>query len=368
MKKDPNLLLIASLVFISLMMKLVIIAVPFFIPHAGLDLYDQQYYFGASQQFINGSYPIGFNYPPLALIPMVISYILSTGNQLLFYIIFQLLMCICDAVVIFCIYMIGLKFLTRQQSFGAGLLYTISISVAYFSLTKFDAFPAALLMLAIYFIVYNESGKGYVASVIGLFTKVYPIVIFPFLYLYDREKFSNLLAMFLIAVSVTGFIFRDSIISYIQISLLRSAIYVNTPSYVLGIPQIILYPLAIFIIIITIIYMGLRGKNNVRALLSCIGISIITIVFCMEFHSPQFYVWYIPIFCLLVVDSVYATLAFCAVSTMVYLEFPLFYGVLYQNDKFLIAGAQWFFVAEWMLMIVMVYLATRNISRENQIN
>jgi hypothetical protein len=67
--------------------------------------------------------------------------------------------------------------------------------------------------------------------------------------------------------------------------------------------------------------------------------------------------WYAPIFCLLVADDIYATLAFCTVSAMVYLEFPMFYGTLYVNDKFLVSWAPWFFIVEWALMFVMIYLA-----------
>ena len=212
--------------------------------------------------------------------------------------------------------------------------------MAYFSLTKFDSFPAALLMLAIYFTVCNETGKGYTASVIGLFTKIYPVIVFPFLYLYNREKFSKTMATFLITISILGFVFRYQIISYIQSSLMRSTVYVNTLSYILGIPQIILYFLAISTIITAIVYMLYRGKNNVHALLMCTGISILVTTLCMGFHSPQFYTSYAPIFCLLVADDIYATFALCAVSVMVYLEFPVFYGVLYSNGQFVIPGEQ----------------------------
>ena len=338
--KSSNLSAIAVLIFISILAKIFVLTIPFFVPHTGLDPYDYQYFFGAAQQVIHGIYPTEFVYPPLALIPMLIAYACSFGNQGLFGAIFQLLMILCDAVVIACIYMIGLKFLTRQQTFIAGLLYATSISIAYFSLTKFDSFPAALLMLAIYFTVCNETGKGYTASVIGLFTKIYPVIVFPFLYLYNREKFSKTMAIFLITISILGFVFHYQIISYIQSSLMR-------------------YFLAISTIITAIVYMLHRGKNNVRALLMCTGISILVTTLCMGFHSPQFYMWYAPIFCLLVADDIYATLAFCAVSVMVYLEFPVFYGVLYTNGQFVIPGAAWFFVLEWALMLLMVHLVTR---------
>jgi hypothetical protein len=78
--------------------------------------------------------------------------------------------------------------------------------------------------------------------------------------------------------------------------------------------------------------------------------------------------WYAPIFCLLVADSVYGILIFCTVSTMVYFEFPIFYGVLYQNGQFVTPGAVWFFIIEWAMMIAMVYLAIRTRPIEKDIS
>jgi predicted benzoate:H+ symporter BenE len=103
--------------------------------------------------------------------------------------------------------------------------------------------------------------------------------------------------------------------------------------------------------------------------LVAIGVAIFAVVVSMQYHSPQYFMWYAPIFCLLVADSVYGTLIFCTVSTMVYFEFPIFYGVLYQNGQFVTPGASWFFVAEWAMMVVMVWLAIRTrtfISEENK--
>ena len=139
--KKSNLSAIAVLIFISIITKVFVLAAPFFIPHTGLDTFDHQYFFDSAQQLVSGLYPPEFSYPPLALIPMVIAYLLSFGNQMLFSSAFQLSMCLCDAITIVCVYLIGIKFLTKQQAFTAGLLYAISISVAYFSLTKFDSFP-----------------------------------------------------------------------------------------------------------------------------------------------------------------------------------------------------------------------------------
>ena len=366
MKSSSNLSSIALLIFISILTKVFILLAPVFIPHTGLDPYDFQYFFSSAQQVMHGVYPPNFNYPLLALIPMVVSYVCSFGNFSLFSAVFQFLMCICDAVTIACIYMIGLKFLTRQQSFIAGLLYALSLPVAYFSLTKFDSLPAAILMLAIYFTIYGKANKGEWTSIFGACTKIYPIIAFPFLSLYNREKgtLGSLLALWVGAISVVVLLFHKEILSF----MFRQEVYVNTLEYMyyllshettslnfLSCMGYVYLALA-FLVMFYIAYQKVYNDKCIRALLFVIGGSILATSIFMPYHSPQYFMWYAPIFCLLVADSVYATFAFCAVSMAVYLEFPLFYNVLYQNDKFLVSWAPWFFIMEWVLMFVMVLL------------
>ena len=370
MKKN-NISPILVLIFVSLLTKLFVYILPIFVPHTGLDSFDHQYFFESAQQLLGGVYPPGFSYPPLALVPMVVSYILSFGNFGIFTVVFQLLMAICDITVIICIYMIGLKFLTRHQAFIAALIYAISISVAYFSLTKFDSFPAGLLMLAIYFTVCNESYKGCFTSVVGFFIKIYSIVALPFLYFYNIKKVN--LSIY-IAIGICSFVtiafFRDVIAS----NLIRANTYVNTPgnviSSIIGINvSWAMYTLLGIVLIFIFGYSLCREKNDVRGLFVAIGVAIFAVVFCMQYHSPQYFMWYAPIFCLLVADSVYGILIFCTVSTMVYFEFPVLYGVLYENGQFVTPGVAWFFVLEWAVMFLMVHLVTRRrifISKENQ--
>ena len=363
MKKN-NISPILVLIFVSLLTKLFVYILPIFIPHTGLDSFDHQYFFESAQQLLGGVYPPGFSYPPLALAPMVVSYILSFGNFGIFAMVFQLLMAICDITVIICIYMIGLKFLTRHQAFIAALLYAISISVAYFSLTKFDSVPTMLLMLAIYFTVNGKQNLGEWFSLFGFATKIYPIIALPFLYFYNRREVGDkVCAAVAVGAIVSLVFFRDAIIS----SLIRSNTYVNTPTYVMSttllVPESVmswtLYALLGFVLLLILGYLICRETNDVRGLLVAIGVAIFAVVFCMQYHSPQYFMWYAPIFCLLVADSVYGILIFCTVSTMVYFEFPILYGVIYQNGQFVTPGAAWFFVLEWAVMFLMVHLITR---------
>jgi hypothetical protein len=130
-----------------------------------------------------------------------------------------------------------------------------------------------------------------------------------------------------------------------------------------------MYILLAFALLIVLGYLICREKDDVRGLLVAIGVAIFAVVFCMQYHSPQYFMWYAPIFCLLVADSVYGILIFCTVSTMVYFEFPILYGVLYQNGQFVTPGAAWFFVLEWAVMFLMVHLITQKrifISKKNQ--
>jgi hypothetical protein len=375
MKKKliSNLPTIAVLVFISIITKVLVLAAPFFIPHTGLDVFDHQYFFDSAQQLVSGIYPPGFSYPPFALVPMVIAYLLSFGNHTLFSSVFQLLMCLCDAITIACIYLVGTKFLTKQQAFTAGLIYAISISVAYFSLTKFDSVPAMLLMLAIYFTICGKQNLGEWLSVFGFATKIYPIIALPFLYFYNRREVSGkVYAALAIGAVVALVFFRDAIIS----SLIRSNVYVNTPSYVISsafgfsenVVSWTMYALLAFALLLILGYLICRETDDVRGLLVAIGVAIFAVVVSMQYHSPQYLCWYFPIFCLLVADRTYALVALCTVSIMVYAEFPLLYNVIYQNGKLLIPGAAWFFVIEWAVMFLMVWLAIVSRTRPTEKN
>ena len=162
------------LIVTSIFTKIVVIILTIFILHSFIDTFDYQNYHLAMQNILNGLAPwaggTSVMYPPLCIhsdddslrsvvgwrVYRVRSFHVDSHGNL-------------DIITLFCIYYIGLKLYSEQTAFIAAMLYATSISMAYYSLSKFDAFPTCLAILAVLVTVYGDKTKGYLVSVAGLF-------------------------------------------------------------------------------------------------------------------------------------------------------------------------------------------------------
>ena len=163
--------------------------------HSFVDYFDLGFYFEHAVKLTQGELPYvsySFDYPILLFVPITIALIpaLVFQNTMAFVYTFQILMVICDLVTLLCIYLIALKLYNEQTAFLAGLIYATAFSTAYFVLTKYDAFPTCLLMLAVLFTIYGMKMKGYIAAGLGFFAKIFPVIAFPFLILFNTKKSS----------------------------------------------------------------------------------------------------------------------------------------------------------------------------------
>ena len=180
------------LIFIAIITKFVIIFATTSVFNSFMDSFDLQYYFQAAVHILQGQVPyanFSFDYPPLALIPILLALLpaLLFNSGVLFVIAFQILMVICDIIIVICVYLIGLKLYNEKTAFVAAFLYATAFSAGYFVLTKYDAFPTSLLMVAILFTLYGQTFKGYLAAVLGFFAKIFPALIIPFMVLYNSR-------------------------------------------------------------------------------------------------------------------------------------------------------------------------------------
>jgi len=160
-----------------------------------IDLFDLPIYYSAVINVLHGVLPwangVEFYYPPLALAPMLISYAFPlSGNFFGFALGMRVLMTACDVVTTLCIYYIGLKLYSEKKAFIAAMLNATAFSVAYYVLARFDAFPAALALVAVLATVHSDRTKGYLGAVVGLFVKLWPMLLFPFLWLYNARESS----------------------------------------------------------------------------------------------------------------------------------------------------------------------------------
>ena len=367
---------ILFLVFASIISKLLVIFITIFVFHSFVDFFDIGVYLQHAFMPLQGQYPYGsadFQYPILIFVPMMIAIVpaLIFQNAIAFVYSFQILMVICDIITILCVYFIGLKLWNEKIAFYSGLLYATAFSAAYFVITKYDAFPACLLMLAITFTIYGKEFKGYVTSVIGFFTKIFPVFALPFFILYNAKKTSirqEIISAAKIAVPISAFLFLplfflnpDSLKIYAPRSEL--GFYSNTLTFTiyswihdvfrLGISiEAISGVMYIFmgLGILTLLYIAyIIPEKNPKLLLKLILCAIILVVISTKMRSPQYIVWFTPIICILAIDDIKKIALLFLVQCMAYIEFPLMFGKFYTalqyTEPVLSSG--------WMLTLMM---------------
>lgn len=386
---------ILILIFICLITNFLILIVTPTIFHSFIDLFDFGYYIEHMISVANGKIPyvdFGFDYPPLAFLPILLAFIPAFlfNDFFIFVYSFQILMVMCNLITTICIYLIGLKIYNDRIAFFSGVLYATAFSTAYFVLTKYDAFPTCLLMLAVLFTVYDMNIRGYLASFFGLIAKIYPGMSLPFLLLYNakttsvKQEVYSVLKIFVpltVIILVPVIIFKPGILfSYFSVSLIRSSVYANTATFTiytylhdvsnLGISSTILsnlmYFIMGFILLFLVIIAWVNPKKEPRHLIKFLLISIFTVVFCMKYHSPQYIVWFTPFVCLLIADTLYGVILFYVTQLLTYLEFPLLFGSLYNNTEYLSPTGSYgwylaliFFSIEYAAYLILVYLAVK---------
>lgn len=381
------------IIFLSVLTKILVLFLTTSIFHSFIDLFDFGYYFEHGMMVVDGQVPylnFPFDYPPLALVPILLAIIpaILTTNQYAFVFTFQALMIICDIGTVLCVYFIGLKIFDEKKAFYAALVYSAAFSTAYFVLTKYDAFPTFLLMLAVLFTIYGMNMKGYLADTAGILTKIFPVIALPFIVLYNARKTSlkeeilQIVKFFIplfILVVLPILILKPEIISqYFSASLVRSTVYVNTPTYVLyaffhemlkiDISSTLISNLMYLfmgVILLSLVFIAFtREKFSRITFLKLTLVSIFTVVFLMKYHSPQYLVWYTPLVCLLVVDRLYAVALFFFAQIFTYMEFPLLFGVFYTNAEYLnpvnspgYLMTVAFFCIEYLILILLIFVA-----------
>jgi len=370
---------ITILILLSILAKFIVAFVTTTVFHSFLDLFDISVYFQHALMPLQGQLPFtsDFQYPILILIPMTIALVpaLLLQNGMAFVYTFQFLMVLCDITTIVCIYLIGLKLWNEQTAFHAGLIYAGAFSAAYFVITKYDAFPATLLMLAILFTVYRHEVKGYVALVLGFFTKVFPILALPFFVLYNAKNTSlkqEIISAVKVVIPISAvlflplfFISPDTFRIYIPV---RSELgyYSNTLTFTiyswvhdvfnlgisLDVISAIMYiVMGVGLLILLYAAFTIPGRDP-KLLIRLILCATILVVVCAKVRSPQYIVWFTPMICLLAADNIRKIVLLYIFQALAYLEFPLMFGSFYTalqyTDTALSSG--------WMITLVVFTL------------
>ena len=178
---------------LSLLVKVAILIATVWIFHSFIDLFDISYYLKFALKVYEGQVPYaGFtvDYPQLAfvsiLLPLAPALLAKSADLYVFC--HQALMALFDLGTTVLVYLVALKLWDARRAFTAGILYATAFSVAYFVLTKFDAYPTFFLMLSVALFVYGREMAGYVAGTLGLLVKWFPALALPYYLVHDRKE------------------------------------------------------------------------------------------------------------------------------------------------------------------------------------
>ena len=360
---------IVILCCISLLIEgIVYIATPL-VFHSFVDMWSFKVYFETIviPFATNGSLPYinyFWEYPILMTVPVFISIIpvFATGNPYTFSTAFPILMTICNLVVTALVYILTLKiYQNGKRAFIAGFLYATAFTAAYITLTNFDPMPTMLMMLGLTLTVYGTDklkSAGYLAYILGFFTKIYPVAILPFLVLFNAKKSS--LKEEIVSVVKIGII--PFLILFVPIYLINPAmidtyiiknaaskqIFVSsfvytvygwlhfiiglpvTETFVANIMSVILAGIILFLLYLA--YMN--PEQDAIFLLQLTLIALVAVIACSKYHSPQYMLWFMPILCILIAGDLTKMGIFYLLQIIWYIKFPLTFWKLWSNGYY----------------------------------
>ncbi len=369
----------AILVLASILVKLAVVFVTVVVFRSFIDYFDIGVYLEHSEMLLQGQSPFSpeFQYPILIFIPLAIALVpaFMFQNAMAFVYTFQILMVICDIITVLCVYLIALRLWNERTAFFAGIFYTTAFAAVYFVITKYDAFPTSLLMLAILFTVYRQEVKGYSTSMLGFFTKVFPVLTLPFFILYNAKRTSlkqEIISAAKVIIPIFAVLFlplflisQDTFRIYVPI---RSELgyYSNTLTFTIyswihdvfkiGISldtvSAIMY-IVMGIGILVLLYTAyVIPEIDPKLLIKLILCATILVVVCAKVRSPQYIVWFTPLICILAADDIKKIVLLYIVQVLAYIEFPLMFGAFYTALQYTEPALS----SGWMLTLLMFTL------------
>lgn len=390
------------LILISLLTKFIVIFATISVFHSFIDFFDIGTYFGHAVPLTKGQLPYinyQIEYPILLFIPIALAFIpaMILQSQMTFAFSFQILMVLCDTLIVLCVYIIGLKIWSEKTAFFGGLFYATAFSTAYFVLTKSDAFPTCILMVALLFTIYGMNTKGYISASLGFFTKIFPLVALPFMVLYNAKTTSlktelisagKIFLLFCILLLLPfALINPDVIRTYLFATGGSVGVYVNTATFTiysflnevlhLGItPATVsaaMYALMGITLLLLLYFAFVENETKPKNLIKFVLCALFSLVFFTKFHSPQYLVWFTPLLALLVADDIVKIVLFYITQIFAYIEFPLMFGKYYVNLNYInpVGASDWyltlvFFSLEYIAFILLLYFIIR--PKEGMIN
>jgi hypothetical protein len=338
-----------------------------------------------------------WEYPPIMLIPVILSAIPSIilSNNTAFFVTFPILMTICSLITLVCVYYTTIKIYNNtKKAFIAAFLFATAFSTAYFVLTKYDAWPTCLLMIGITCTLYGGTLRkyGYITTVIGFFAKIYPVIILPFILIFNAKTttikgeivdlLKIIIPLFVVLFIPMVLINPQSIGTYlIQTASGKGAFSMSLVytiySWINGILGIaiqtstisLMMSLTMVVFLFTIVYLAYidKGKSPVL-LLEMILCALVIVVTFSQYHSPQYMMWFIPVLSILVAGDIFKMVIFYVFQAIEFIKFPLMFGTFYTNQAYTNVPRSpngtltlVFFTIEYIVLFYLVWTSIKNL-------
>jgi uncharacterized membrane protein len=165
---------------------------------------DVTIYYEKSVMIMQGKYPyidFKFEYPPLALIPMLLPHLFATGKLLSYPIylhIFAGQNCLYSVLTMLAIAAIARRAQPRHSVMSVLIVYiTIMIFLSPLLFWRYDIFPAALSIFCLYAVLGNRTKTAGMLVGLGIAAKLYAVVFLPVMFAYytARREWRNMLSI-----------------------------------------------------------------------------------------------------------------------------------------------------------------------------
>jgi hypothetical protein len=347
----------------SLLTKLLVLWATPAVFNSFIDLFDIGYYLNFAAKIYSGHLPyvqFSIDYPQGALLsillPLVLVIIsgglpaLAAGNPMGYVFFHQALMCLFDIGTVTLVYLIGLRLYDERRAFFAGILYATAFSAAYFVLTKYDSYPTFLLLLSVALFIYGRETGAYLAGAWGFLAKWFPVFALPYFVILDLKKgmerrvvLKNLgYSVILVLVVTLPFIvlnpagFLQSYLINVQVNTLAHGFLFYLDFITKTLTGATFFS-SISLFLAAAIELGLlywyyrRPATDHLTLCAFIFFALFAFIMTNKISSPQYLQWIAPFVALFLAGSAREIVLFYVAQLWFFLEFPVFYNVIYHN-------------------------------------
>ena len=372
---------------ILLLLASIFIKVFFLLFYSGcctVNLFDIDFYHKTWLQITSGHLPyiaFGVDYPQLYLIPVLIAGTLSETVYGNFSVVFVIMTFLLDMIVIISIYLIAVRLKNRRTAIIASLMYMTAMGSQYFVMTKYDIFPVALMMVSLTCALYGRDAGAYVWATLGGLAKWFPGLLLPFYIIYGiKNRITGIRKFVLVSVVITAFVMLPflviSPVNFIYTYTVNTNFNTLAGGFIFYLNYIAGTTMFsdISMIIVAALIIGLiwwyykYGDKDYNTMLIIVTAALFIFVIFNKVQSPQYWLWLTPLYVIFLSDSIQDAAAFYAFQIVLFLEYPWFFNVIYDNTQgYYGITAVEFFTIKFVIAFIIIFLILRKMPKASQL-